>query len=40
MPDTAPQTPATAPIAPRSFQEIILRLQSYWAERGCAVLQP
>jgi len=26
--------------APRSFQEIILRLQSYWAERGCAVLQP
>jgi glycyl-tRNA synthetase alpha chain len=26
--------------APRSFQEIILRLQSYWAARGCAVLQP
>jgi glycyl-tRNA synthetase alpha chain len=25
---------------PRSFQEIILRLQSYWAARGCAVLQP
>ncbi|MCL4146950.1 UNVERIFIED_CONTAM: hypothetical protein GTU68_067341 [Idotea baltica] len=25
---------------PRSFQEIILRLQSYWAEKGCAVLQP
>jgi glycyl-tRNA synthetase alpha chain len=26
--------------APRSFQEIILRLQSYWAGQGCAVLQP
>ncbi|MGF1659960.1 MAG: glycine--tRNA ligase subunit alpha [Rubrimonas sp.] len=26
--------------APRSFQEIVLRLQAYWAGRGCAVLQP
>ncbi|MEM8742210.1 MAG: glycine--tRNA ligase subunit alpha, partial [Pseudomonadota bacterium] len=26
--------------APRSFQEVILRLQSYWASRGCAILQP
>jgi glycyl-tRNA synthetase alpha chain len=26
--------------APRSFQEVILRLQSYWAAQGCAVLQP
>jgi len=25
---------------PKSFQEIILRLQSYWAARGCAILQP
>ncbi|KCV83280.1 glycyl-tRNA ligase subunit alpha [Actibacterium atlanticum] len=25
---------------PRSFQEIILRLQNYWAAKGCAVLQP
>ncbi len=25
---------------PRSFQEIILRLQSYWAGQGCAVMQP
>ena len=25
---------------PRSFQEIILRLQSYWAGKGCAVMQP
>lgn len=23
-----------------TFQEIILRLQSYWAERGCAIVQP
>ncbi|HRO13070.1 glycine--tRNA ligase subunit alpha [Amaricoccus sp.] len=29
-----------APSAPRSFQEIILRLQAYWAARGCAILQP
>jgi glycyl-tRNA synthetase alpha chain len=26
--------------APRSFQEIILRLQAYWGARGCAILQP
>ncbi len=25
---------------PRSFQEIILRLQTYWAAQGCAMLQP
>ena len=23
-----------------SFQQIILKLQSYWAEHGCALLQP
>ncbi|MDZ4273899.1 MAG: glycine--tRNA ligase subunit alpha [Erythrobacter sp.] len=28
------------PTPPRSFQEIILRLQGYWAEKGCAILQP
>ena len=26
--------------APKSFQDIILRLQAYWAGHGCAVLQP
>ena len=26
--------------APKSFQEIILRLQNYWAAKGCAILQP
>ena len=26
--------------SPRSFQEILLRLQSYWAAQGCAILQP
>ena len=25
---------------PRSFQEIILRLQAYWAAKGCAIMQP
>ncbi|MCL4136231.1 UNVERIFIED_CONTAM: hypothetical protein GTU68_051352 [Idotea baltica] len=25
---------------PRSFQEIILRLQDYWAKHGCAIMQP
>ncbi len=25
---------------PRSFQDIILRLQAYWAAQGCAVMQP
>ncbi len=25
---------------PRSFQEVILRLQAYWAAQGCAILQP
>lgn len=31
---------ATKSDTPRSFQEIILRLQNYWAEKGCAILQP
>jgi glycyl-tRNA synthetase alpha chain len=26
--------------APETFQDLILALQRYWAERGCAVLQP
>ncbi|MEL6861111.1 MAG: glycine--tRNA ligase subunit alpha, partial [Pseudomonadota bacterium] len=33
----------TAPAAkdkPASFQDLILRLQNYWAEQGCAILQP
>jgi glycyl-tRNA synthetase alpha chain len=25
---------------PRSFQEVILRLQDYWARQGCVILQP
>lgn len=28
------------PEKPRSFQSIILALQNYWAEKGCAILQP
>jgi glycyl-tRNA synthetase alpha subunit len=23
-----------------SFQDLILKLQQYWAERGCVILQP
>ncbi|MDO5705257.1 MAG: glycine--tRNA ligase subunit alpha [Paracoccus sp. (in: a-proteobacteria)] len=30
----------TSPDTPRSFQEVILRLQNYWAAQGCAILQP
>jgi glycyl-tRNA synthetase alpha chain len=30
----------TANTTPRSFQEIILRLQNYWAGQGCAMMQP
>jgi glycyl-tRNA synthetase alpha chain len=26
--------------SPTSFQDIILRLQAYWAAKGCAILQP
>ncbi|MEM7520767.1 MAG: glycine--tRNA ligase subunit alpha [Pseudomonadota bacterium] len=29
-----------SPEKPRSFQSIILALQSYWAANGCAILQP
>jgi glycyl-tRNA synthetase alpha chain len=29
-----------AAASPRSFQEIILRLMTYWGAKGCAVLQP
>lgn len=37
-PQTIPQ-PATATTM-ISFQELILRLQQYWAKQGCAILQP
>ena len=26
--------------SPNSFQDIILRLQDYWASNGCAIIQP
>jgi len=29
-----------APAKPRSFQDLILTLQAYWAAQGCAILQP
>ena len=35
-------TTNAAPVAqtPKTFQELILRLQQYWAEQGCVLLQP
>ncbi|MQX36438.1 glycine--tRNA ligase subunit alpha [Roseospira navarrensis] len=32
--------PPDAPASPPSFQSLILRLQSYWADQGCVILQP
>ena len=37
--DKAPAPASTAPV-PVSFQDLILRLQNYWAERGCVIAQP
>ena len=34
----APQSTAAA--LPATFQELILRLQQFWAEQGCVILQP
>src|SRR5690606_37631866 len=31
---------AASPAKPPSFQELILRLQAYWAQQGCVILQP
>ncbi|MBE0438737.1 MAG: glycine--tRNA ligase subunit alpha [Gammaproteobacteria bacterium] len=33
-------TAVTVAEAPTTFQELILRLQQYWAEQGCVLLQP
>ncbi|OUR71784.1 glycine--tRNA ligase subunit alpha [Methylophaga sp. 41_12_T18] len=35
-------TTTAVPVAetPKTFQELILRLQQYWAEQGCVLLQP
>jgi len=32
--------PTVAPTPPPSFQSLILRLQNYWADQGCLILQP
>ena len=34
------QTPARRSIRTRSFQGLILTLQSFWARQGCVILQP
>jgi glycyl-tRNA synthetase alpha chain len=31
---------STKSVAPRTFQDLILRLQEFWAARGCAIMQP
>jgi glycyl-tRNA synthetase alpha chain len=33
-------TTVTQAETPKTFQELILRLQQYWAEQGCVLLQP
>ncbi len=32
--------PRATPPKPRTFQDLLLKLQCYWAERGCVILQP
>ncbi|MDT8311365.1 MAG: glycine--tRNA ligase subunit alpha [Methylophaga sp.] len=32
--------PAVLAATPKTFQELILRLQQYWAQQGCVLLQP
>src|SRR5690606_11124732 len=37
----SPDTPAPGPASSMlTFQQMILRLQAYWDQRGCALLQP
>ena len=31
---------SNAPSTPKTFQDLILRLQEYWAARGCVIVQP
>ncbi|MFW5425685.1 MAG: glycine--tRNA ligase subunit alpha [Methylophagaceae bacterium] len=33
-------SPVSVADTPKTFQELILRLQQYWAEQGCVLLQP
>ncbi len=40
-PDRRPPAPDSAPLRPdKSFQDLILALQRFWAEQGCVILQP
>ncbi len=38
--EMAKHTKAEGADAPLSFQDLILRLQRYWADQGCVILQP
>lgn len=37
--NSTPAVPVN-PVRPQTFQELILRLQQYWANQGCSLLQP
>ena len=39
-PKTAAKATPKAAKKPASFQDLILTLQRFWAEKGCAILQP
>jgi len=34
------RSPTTSMTSPRTFQEILLRLEQFWSDRGCTLLQP
>ncbi len=36
----APNVNSRAVVPPRTFQELIFALQSYWSKQGCVILQP
>jgi glycyl-tRNA synthetase alpha chain len=40
VPATLTTSTSTAKTAPLTFQELLFRLQSFWAERGCVLQQP
>jgi glycyl-tRNA synthetase alpha chain len=40
VPATITTSTPTAKAAPLSFQELLFRLQTFWAERGCVLQQP
>jgi glycyl-tRNA synthetase alpha chain len=35
-----PQMAPSKPVPPRTFQDLIFALQTYWSQKGCVILQP